>query len=188
MCGRCWRHRPSLRVAGVALLHCLCWRAWFPLAPRLFVCVRRGVWKRRGGLCGGRHRPPFCVASMAFGDIDLHSVWQAWCIFTGLALVARLVSVGAASVCVAVVVFGSIDVHSVWQAWCLATSTFSSCGRRGTYALGCLWWHAWFPLAPWLFVWQAWRLKASTSILCGRRWSRLKNRAVKRCSSLWPVL
>ena len=136
------------------------------------------------------------------GVIDLHSVWQAWHLvtstfilcgrrgayFTGLALVARLVSVGAASVCVAVVVFGSIDVHSVWQAWCLATSTFSSCGRRGTYALGCLWWHAWFPLAPWLFVWQAWRLKASTSILCGRRWPRLKNRAVKRCSSLWPVL
>ena len=135
LCGRCWRHRPSLRVAGVALLHCLCWRAWFPLAPRLFVCVRRGVWKRRGGLCGGRHRPPFCVASMAFGDIDLHSVWQAWCIFHWAGSSGapgfrwgRVCLCGSRGVWkhrrpfgVAGVVLGDIDLQFVRQAWHLCT-------------------------------------------------------------------
>ena len=37
---------------------------------------------RRGSLCGRRgnrkHRPPFCVAGVALGDINLPFVWQAW--------------------------------------------------------------------------------------------------------------
>ena len=37
---------------------------------------------RRGSLCGKRgtwrHRPSFCVASVAIESIHLHSVWQAW--------------------------------------------------------------------------------------------------------------
>eukprot|EP00435_Cladocopium_sp_Y103_P004607 s1037_g1.t1 len=170
-CGRrgTWRHGLSLCVAGVALM-ALSWllrRAWFPLAPRLF-----------------------CVARVAFGDINLHSVWQAWHLATWtftlcgrrgtygtqLALVTRLVPVGA---------------------WHLATWTFTLCGRRGTYgtqlalvtrlvpvgatallrgtrgiwrhrlslcvagvALGDMGFH---------FVWQAWRLATWTFTLCGRR-------------------
>ena len=63
---------------------------------------------------------------------------------------------------------GSIDLHSVWQVRHLATSTFTLCGRCGTWhwagsggALGSR-------LSPRLFVWQAWQSEASTSILCGR--------------------
>ena len=125
LCGRrgIWKHRPpfrpSLCVAGVTLmaLGWLWWRAWFPfvgsrgawqyrlplcmaghLATSTFtLCGRRGTYGtglalvarlvsvcrhcRRGGLCGRRgiwkHRPPFCLASVALGDIDLHFVWQA---------------------------------------------------------------------------------------------------------------
>ena len=113
-----------------------------------------------------------CVAGVAFGSIDLHSVWQAWHLVTsttGLALgdintAARLVPVGAAAVCVVGVAstsilcgvaFGDINLHSV--------------AAMALISLGWLWWRAWFPLAPRLSVWQAWRLEASTSILCGRR-------------------
>ena len=149
LCGSCgvWWHQPSFCVV--------------PLR-RGCLCGRRGIWK---------HRPPFCVAGVALGDIDhrpgtwrhqhrgalgscwrrgclcgrrsidLHSVWRgvwwhqpSFCgsrgaYFTGLALVARLVPVGAAAVCVAGVAFGSIDLHSVWQAWHLATSDFTLCGN-----------------------------------------------------------
>ena len=125
LCGRrgIWKHRPpfrpSLCVACVTLmaLGWLWWRAWFPfvgsrgtwqyrlplcmaghLATSTFtLCGRRGTYGtglalvarlvsvcrhcRRGGLCGRRgiwkHRPPFCLASVALGDIDLHFVWQA---------------------------------------------------------------------------------------------------------------
>jgi len=41
----------SLALLALISLGCLWWRAWFPLV---------------------------CVAGMAFGSIDLHSVWQAW--------------------------------------------------------------------------------------------------------------
>ena len=124
--GRCgiWKHRPpfrpSLCVACVTLIMALgwlWWRAWFPFVGsrgtwqyRLPLCMaghlatstftlrgRRGTYGtglalvarlvsvcrhcRRGGLCGTRgiwkHRPPFCLASVALGDIDLHFVWQA---------------------------------------------------------------------------------------------------------------
>ena len=100
-------------------------------------CCRRCC---RGCLCGRRgirkHRPPFCGAGVALGDIDLHFVWQARRFGTGLALVVRLVLVVTAAVCVAGLAFGSIDLHSVWQAWHLATSTFTLCGRRGASGTG----------------------------------------------------
>eukprot|EP00435_Cladocopium_sp_Y103_P001782 s3904_g1.t1 len=53
-----------------------------------------------------------------------------------LALVTRLVLAGAASLCVAGVALGdmaSLCVAGVTLAWHLATSTFTLCGRRGTY-------------------------------------------------------
>ena len=63
-----WRHRPSLCVAGVALmiLGWLWWCAWFPGTQLTHTAV--------------------CVACVAFGGIDLHlatsslgfTVWQAW--------------------------------------------------------------------------------------------------------------
>ena len=65
-----WRHRPSLCVAGVALM-ALDWLWW-----------RLGYFGRRGclrGRCGTwRHRPSLCVAGAALGDISLHFAWQAW--------------------------------------------------------------------------------------------------------------
>ena len=76
------------------------------------------------------------------------------------------------------VALGDIDLHFLWQAWHLVSSTFTLCGRRGTWrhrsslcvarvgptALGWLWWRARVPLSPWsprLFVWRAWPLATS---------------------------
>eukprot|EP00435_Cladocopium_sp_Y103_P025840 s518_g6.t1 len=137
------------------------------------------------------------MRGVALGDIDLHFVWQAWHLVTWtftlcgrratyctqLALVTRLGFGGAASLCVAGVALGDIDLYFVWQAWLLVTSTFTLCGRRGTYgtqlalvtrlgaggaaslcvagvALGDIDLH---------FVWQAWHLVTSTFTLSGRR-------------------
>ena len=113
-----WWHRPSLCVAGVALmaLDWLWWRAWFPN--------------------DAVDAAALCMAGMALGDIDVHPAWQAWDLVTstvtlrgrrgtdgtGLALVARLVPRW----------LGDIDVYPAWQAWDLVTSTFVSGGRRGT--------------------------------------------------------
>ena len=76
-------HKPSLCVAGVALLALgwLWWRTWVPWSPLLFALQawhlvtstftlrgRRGTW---------RHRPAFCVAGvvlMALGSLW----WRAW--------------------------------------------------------------------------------------------------------------
>ena len=169
---------------------------------------RRGTWW---------HRPSLRVAGVALGDIDLNFASQAWHLVTwtctlrgrrgtygtGLALVARLVPVGAAalcvagvalgdmdrgrrgtwwhrpSLCVAGVALGDMDLHFASQAWHLVTSTFTLRRRRGTWwhgralcvagvalmALGWLWWRAWFPWAPRLFAWQAWHLATWTVAL-----------------------
>ena len=67
-------------------------------------------------------------------------------------MVARLVSHGAVT-----------PRRFAWQAWHFVTSTFTLCGRRGTWrhrlllcvagvalmALGWLWWPAWSAMAPW---------------------------------------
>ena len=101
-------HRPSLCVAGVALvaLGWLFWRAWFPLSPRLF--GKRGTWRhwsslcaagvaltacagsggtlgsccRRGCLCGRRGiwklRPPFYVAGVALRVASVALIALGW--------------------------------------------------------------------------------------------------------------
>ena len=70
-------------VAGVALgdIHGdFVWRAWHLATSTFTLCGRRGAYGtglgsrlRRGCLCGRRgiwkHRPPFCVAGVALGDI-----------------------------------------------------------------------------------------------------------------------
>ena len=63
LCGRrgAWQHRPSLCVAGVALmaLGWLWWRAWLQLfleESTSILCGRPGAW---------RHRPSLCVTSVA---------------------------------------------------------------------------------------------------------------------------
>eukprot|EP00435_Cladocopium_sp_Y103_P055485 s279_g18.t1 len=112
------------------------------------------------------------VAGVAFGDIGLHFVWQAWRFATStftlcgrrgtygtqLGRVTRLVAFGAASFCVAGVALGDMELRFVWQAWHFATSTFTLCGRRGTYGtqLGLVTRLAWHSVT-WSFV------------LCGRR-------------------
>ena len=203
--GRCsiWKHRPAFCVAGVALgdidLHFV-WHAWhllygtgLALVARLVPIFRRG---RRGCLSGRcsiwKHRPAFCVAGVALGDIDLHFVWHAWHLLygTGLALVARLVPIfrrgrrgclsGRCSIwkhrpafCVAGVALGDIDLHFVWHAWHLLYGTGLAlvarlvpvcrhgrrgclCGRRG------IWKHR--PHS----VWQVWHLATSTIYLTHR--------------------
>jgi len=59
------------------------------------------------------------VASVALGDIDVHSAWQAWQLRhwagAGGALGASF-EVAAAAVCVAGMPLGDIDLHLAWQA------------------------------------------------------------------------
>ena len=110
-------HKPSLCVAGVALLALgwLWWRAWVPWSPLLFAlqawhlvtstCILRG---RRG----------------TYG--------------TGMALVVRLGPVIAVAVCVTGVALGDIDLHSAWQAWHMATSTYILRGRRHLATSTCI--------------------------------------------------
>ena len=52
--------------------------------------------------------------------------WRAWTGFAG----------DAAALCVAGVAHGDIHLRFPWQAWHLVTSTFVSCGRRGTSGTG----------------------------------------------------
>eukprot|EP00435_Cladocopium_sp_Y103_P066800 s141_g29.t1 len=119
----------------------------------------------------------FCVAGVELGDMDFHFVGQAWHLATstftlcaagvalcgtygtGLGLVARLVAARAASFWVAGVALGDMDLHFVWQAWHLATSTFTLCGRRGTYGTGLCVAGVALGDIDFHFVWQAWHLR-----------------------------
>jgi len=95
-------------VAGVALtaLGWLWWRTWFPVDAVVAAAL--------------------CVASVALGDIDVHSAWQAGVALTALGWLwwhawFPVDAVVAAAVCVAGVALGDINVHSAWHAWHLAT-------------------------------------------------------------------
>eukprot|EP00435_Cladocopium_sp_Y103_P071118 s194_g36.t1 len=135
-----WRHGPSLCVAGVALgdmgLHFV-WQAWHLAAWTFTLCGKRGTYGIQLALvtrlvpvgaaallrsrCGTwRHGPSLCVAGAALGDMGLHFVWQAWH------------SRPSAGSCDAL---GSRWRRSsfAWQAWHLETSTFTLCGKRGTW-------------------------------------------------------
>ena len=143
-----WWHRPSLCVAGVALmaLDWLWWRAWVLWSPRLFAWqawhLATSTFTLHAGMAlgdidlhvtstftlRGRHGPygtglalaAVCVAGMELGDIDLHFAWQAWHLW-------HWAGSGGA--------LGESPRLFAWQAWPLATSTFTLRGRRGT------WWH-----------------------------------------------
>ena len=54
--------------------------------------------------------------------------WLWWCLGS-----ISFDAVVAAAVCVAGVALGDIDLHFAWQVWHLVTSTFTVCGRRGTW-------------------------------------------------------
>ena len=120
LCGRCWRHRPALRVAGVALMAlpllaclvpagaaavCVCeawhleapWRSVWRASSTSILCGRHGIWW---------HRPSFCVA----GVVHISLGWLWWCAWFPLG--PRLF---------------------VWQAWRLEASTSIRCGRRGAW-------------------------------------------------------
>ena len=125
-----------------------------------------------------------CVAGVAFGSIDLHSVGQAWHLATStFTLCGRRVALALAWLwwCAW---FSLSPQLFVWQALHLEASTSILCGRRGTWrhrpslcvagvallALAWLWWRAWFPLSQLsspVFVWQPGHL-TSTFTLCGR--------------------
>ena len=93
------------------------------------------------------------VAGVALWDIHLRFTWQVWHLATwmvtlrgrrgtygiGLAPVAHLGRSGrdgASAVGVAGVALWDIHLRFTWQAWYLVTSTFTLCGRRGTYGIG----------------------------------------------------
>ena len=97
-------------------------------AWRLVPCWRRGRRRCLRGRRGAwRHRPSFCVAGMALGDIDRHFAWQAWHLWhwagSGGALGSRLAPWAPRlfrgrcawrhrpSLCVAGVALGDMDVH-----------------------------------------------------------------------------
>ena len=164
------KHRPPFRVAGVALMELgwLCgalgsrlspwlfvWQAWQSEASTSILCGRCGTW---------RHQLSLCVAGVAFMAVG-------W-----LVPVCRRGSLSGVAI-------GSIHLHSVWQAWHLATSTFTLCGRRGTYGTGLALVARLVPVCRRGFcvagvaigsidlhsVWQVWHLATSTFPLCGRR-------------------
>ena len=89
LCGRrgTWRHRPSLCMAGVALmaLGTLWWRACVPLSPwspQLFLWqawhLVTSTFTLHGRHSTWWHRRALCVAGKALADSDLHFAWQAW--------------------------------------------------------------------------------------------------------------
>ena len=75
-----------------------------------------------------RHPPPFCVAGVAIGDMDLRFAWQAWHLVTWtFVLRARDAAVvlrgrrgtwrNGPAFCVAGVALGDMDLRFAWQAW-----------------------------------------------------------------------
>ena len=135
LCGRRGMWKDPFCVARVAFgdigLHFVwqVWHLWHWAGSGGALCSRC----RRGWLCGRRgiwkHRPPFCVAGVALGDIDLHFVWQASRLWHWAGSCGALCShcrracfCGGRGVwkhpppfCVAHVAFGDIDLHFVWQ-------------------------------------------------------------------------
>ena len=144
-------HPPAFRVAGVALMalrgalgsglgardaaaFCVAgvaqpyihlrftWQAWCNLTSTFVSRGRRGTHGRRGTIL---HPPSFRVAGVALmadvaqSYIHLRFAWQAWHSWHS---VARLGLVWARVT----------PRHFAWQAWRNLTSTFVSCGRRGT--------------------------------------------------------
>ena len=95
----------------------LAWQAWHFATSTFVSRGRRGTWW---------HRPSLCVAGVAHMALGWLR-WRAW---------AGMVAVTAAAVGVAGVALWDIHLGFTWQAWYLVTSTFTLCGRRGTYGIG----------------------------------------------------
>ena len=122
-----------------------------PVCRRKLLCGRRG---------NRKHRPPFCVAGVALGDINLPFVWQAWHLHASTSILCgrRGTWRHQPSRCVAGVAFMAPWLF-VCLAWPSEASNLILWERRGTWrhrlslclagvafvALGWLWWHAWFP-------------------------------------------
>ena len=139
--GATWRHPPSLRVAGVALGAIdvrFGWQAW-----HLWHWAGSGSALGRRPSGTRRHPPSFRVAGMALGGIHLRFAWQGWPLFVALGWLwwrawPRLVADDTTALCAAGVALGD-TVAGDAAALCvagghLATSTFASCGRRGTWS------------------------------------------------------
>ena len=139
------RGAAPLCVAGVAQpdIHLpFTWQAWYKLTSTVVLRGRRGtygtgwrpwagIWRlwrpgRRATLRGRRgttwHPPSFHVAGVVQTHIYRRFAWQAWHLWYWVAPLGRDL---------APVTPGS-PRHFAWQAWHNLTSTFVSCGRRGT--------------------------------------------------------
>ena len=143
---------PGGRVARVALLGWLWWRACFPVNAAVAA--------------------PVCVAGVALGDICLHFAWQAWHLVTSAFTLRgrRGTWRHGPPLCMAGVTImapgGALGSQWTppWQAWHLATSAFTLRGRHGTWRHGrprCV---AGVVLGDidLQFEWQAWHLATST--------------------------
>ena len=193
----------ALCVAGVAQTHIYCrfaWQAWHKLTSTVVLRGRRGThgtgWRAWTGL-GACDAAALCVAGVVQTHIYCRFAWQAWHKLTST-FVSRgrcgthgtgwrawtgLGACDAAALCVAGVAQPDIHLRFTWQAWHKLTSTFVSCGRRGTHGTG---WRAWTGLGACdaaalcvagvaqthiycRFAWQAWHKLTSTVVLRCRR-------------------
>ena len=177
-----WRHRPSFRMAGVALGDIglrfaglalgdidlrFAWQAW-----------RVWYWAGSGGALGAPwsrgDAAALCVAGVALGDIYHRFAWQVWHLATSTVVLPgrRGAWRHRPSFRVPGVALGDMDIPFAWQAWHLATSTFISRGRLGTYAALCVAGVADMDIP---FAWQPWHLATWTWHLHGKRgaWSPL---------------
>eukprot|EP00435_Cladocopium_sp_Y103_P053523 s612_g17.t1 len=94
------------------------WQAWYLGTWTCILCGRRGTYGTQLGLVTrlvAFDAAAFCVAGVALGDMDFHSVWHLrhaagrGTYGTQLGLVTRLVAFDAATVCVAGVALGDMD-------------------------------------------------------------------------------
>ena len=200
--GQPWRRdAAAFCVAGVALrdicLHFV-WQAWhlttsivtlrgrrgtygtgLALAARLVshgaVTPRRFAWQAWHFVTSTFDPPSLCVAGMALDDMDCYFAWQAWRLWHWVGSGGALGQPwrrDAAAFFVADVALRDICLHFVWQASHFVTSTFTLCGRRGTYGTGlALVARLVLGVAPGTprLAWQAWHLETSTFVSRGRR-------------------
>ena len=186
-----WRHSSSFHVTSVVLgdIHLrFTWQAWH------FDILTHNL--HTHNLLAGTQLThaqlahiQLTHAGVALGDMDLHFAWQAWHLWhwagSGGALGSHVPEWSPRLFAWQAWRLETWHLrHFTWQAWHLVTSTFVSCGRRGTRLTHFAWqaWHVWHwassggalgshvpEWSPRLFAWQAWHLETFIFVSRGRR-------------------
>ena len=146
------------------------WQAWHFVASTFTLCGRRDASWHPSSLCVAG---PLLRGRRGTSGMDLHFLHLRHWAGSGGAL-GRLGFQWSPRVsCVPGVALRDIHLHFAWQAWHFVASTFTLCGRRGTYGTG-------LALVARLGglgssgrctsrACQAWHFVTSTFTLCGRR-------------------